>query len=318
MWIIGKIEAMTEKNYYDILGVGKKATEDDIKKAYRKLVRQYHPDVSNDPKADEKMGEINNAYETLKDPEKRKQYDLMLDNPFMRGGQGGFGGQPNMGNVDLEEIFRQFGGAGRANSQRANGAGGFSGFEDLFSAFGGAGFGQAGSTNKGEDQHADLTIDIDDSYQGATKKITINNKVIEVKIPKGVSEGQQIRLAKQGNPNPFGGENGDLLLKIKFNQNDMLSVDGKNVVQTVNVAPWEASLGSKITVTTPAGKISVNIPKNSKNGTGLRLKGKGIPAQEAGDLLLKLNIVLPKVETLAQEQAWEKLQSVFPDYQVNR
>lgn len=314
---------MTEKNYYDILGVSKKATEDDIKKAYRKLVRQYHPDVSNDPKADEKMGEINNAYETLKDPEKRKQYDLMLDNPFMRGGQGnpfagGFGGQPNMENIDLEEIFRQFGGAGRTGSQRA-GTGGFGGFEDIFSAFnGGTGFGQAGSAHKGEDQHADLTIEIDDSYQGTTKKITINNKVIEVKIPKGISEGQQIRLAKQGNANPFGGENGDLLLKIKFNQNDTLSVDGKNVVQIVNVSPWEASLGGKITVKTPVGKISVNIPKNSKNGTGLRLKGKGIPAKEAGDLLLKLNIVLPKVETLAQEQAWEKLQSVFADFSPNR
>lgn len=316
---------MTEKNYYDILGVAKKASEDDIKKAYRKLVRQYHPDVSTDPKADEKMGEINNAYETLKDPEKRKQYDLMLENPFMRGGQGGFGGfngfgggQPNMNNVNIDEILRQFGGNRASGAGRSQQTGGFN-FEDIFSAFGGgAGFGQGNPSDKGEDQQAELFINVEDSYHGATKKITIDQKTIEVKIPQGISEGQTIRLAKQGNPNPFGGENGDLLLKVKFNHSEQFSVEGKNVSQTVNVAPWEASLGGKITVTTPAGKISVNIPKNSKNGTGLRLKGKGLPAKEAGDLLLKINIVLPKIETLAQEQAWEKLQSVFPEFSPSR
>lgn len=335
---------MAEKNYYDILGLDKKASEADIKKAYRKLVRQYHPDVSDDPNADAKMGEINNAYETLKDAEKRAQYDMMLDNPFMRqggfgGGAGGYGGA-NMSQEDLDEILRQFGGAGHTGFggfNRAGGAGGTGGFrfDDIFSAFGGAGgfegnsSGGRGST-KGEDQHAELSVDLSASYQGDTRKITLSlpvrtangmdyqSKTIEVKIPKGIAEGQQIRLAKQGNPSPYGGENGDLYLKIKFNHADNIRVEGKDVFQTVDIAPWEAALGTKITVSTPAGKINVTVPKNSRTGTNLRLKGKGIPAKEAGDLYLSMNIVLPKVETDADKQAFEQLQQQFANFSPTR
>lgn len=343
---------MAEKNYYDILGVDKKASEDDIKKAYRKLVRQYHPDVSDDPKADEKMGEINNAYETLKDSQKRGEYDTMLDNPFLRGGADGFGGfgggfsgfgggqgfnQANMSQADLDEILRQFGG-GRSNfGGGGRGAGGF-GFEDIFSSFGGGG--QTSSrSSKGEDQHADLSVDLNAVYEGDTRKITLQlpvqtangksyqNKTIEVKIPKGIVEGQQIRLAKQGNPSPYGGENGDLYLKIKFNLPSYLRVEGKNVYQTVDIAPWEAVLGGSITVNTPTGKVNVNVPKNSQSGNNLRLKGKGIPAQakakEVGDLYLTLNVVLPPLSSdekrnEEQLQAWQFLKDVYSDFQPNR
>lgn len=349
---------MAEKNYYDILGVDKKASEDDIKKAYRKLVRQYHPDVSDDPNADAKMGEINNAYETLKDAEKRKQYDLMLDNPFlgqggfggMGGGFGGFGGgqSPNMSAEELDEILRQFGGQGRSSFGNMGGgfgrggAGASSGFrfDDIFSAFGGGGAGMGGGfggqqSTKGEDQHAELSVDLSATYQGATQKITLSlpvqtasgrdyqSKTIEVKIPKGIAEGQQIRLAKQGNPTPYGGEAGDLYLKIKFSHPDNIRVEGKDVFQTVDIAPWEAALGGSITVDTPAGKVSVNVPRNSHSGKNLRLKGKGIPAKDAGDLFLSLNIVLPTLSDDAhnqeeQLQAWQFLKDVYHDFTPKR
>ena len=325
---------MAEKNYYDILGVDKKASESDIKKAYRKLVRQYHPDVNDSPDADTKMGEINNAYETLKDTDKRAQYDMMLDNPYM--GQGGFGGQgfnqANMSQEDIDAILRQFGGNRRG--AQSGGAGGFK-FDDLFSAFGGAGsFGggssQARHRDKGEDQHAELSIDLKASYEGDTCSISLNvpvqtatglsyqKKNIDVKIPKGIAQGQQIRLAKQGHPSPYGGENGDLYLKIKFNHADNIRVEGKDIFQTVDVSPWEAGMGGQITVNTPAGKVNVNIPKNSRNGTNLRLKAKGIPAKEAGDLYLSLNIVLPPITSAADTQAFEAFAQAFAGFMPNR
>lgn len=326
---------MAEKNYYEVLGVDKKASEADIKKAYRKLVRQYHPDVSDDPNADAKMGEINNAYETLKDAEKRQQYDMMLENPFAGAGfgqsgfaRGGMGGQaPNMSAEDIDEILRQFGGGmggGRAGRAGFGQAGGGFRFDDLFSSFGGP------TNSKGEDQHAELSVDLSASYHGDTQKITLNlpvqtaqgreyqSKTIEVKIPKGIAEGQQIRLAKQGLPSAYGGEAGDLYLKIKFAHADNIRVEGKDVFQTVDIAPWEAALGGAITVNTPAGKVSVNVPKNSRSGSNLRLKGKGIPAKAAGDLFLTLNIVLPPTDTDAQKAAWQTLKAQFADFVPTR
>ena len=318
---------MAEKNYYDILGVDKKASEADIKKAYRKLVRQYHPDINDSPDADAKMGEINNAYETLKDAEKRAQYDLMLDNPYMGQGFGGMGGgmgggqgfNANMSQADLDEILRQFGGAGGFGGRQSQGGGA-----------GGFGGRQSQRSTKGDDQHAELSIDLKATYEGDTRKISLNlpvqtatgldyqTKTIEVKIPKGIAEGQQIRLVKQGNPSPYGGDNGDLYLKIKFNHPDNIRVEGKDVFQTVDVAPWEAAMGGQITVNTPAGKVNVNVPKNSRTGTNLRLKGKGIPAKEAGDLYLSLNIVLPKIATDADIQAFEAFKSAFASFAPTR
>ena len=245
---------------------------------------------------------------------------------------GGQGFNANMSQADLDEILRQFGaGAGGRQSQ---GAGGFR-FDDIFSTFGGGfadGFGgrQSQRSSKGDDQHAELSIDLKATYEGDTRKISLNlpvrtatgldyqTKTIEVKIPKGIAEGQQIRLAKQGSPSPYGGDNGDLYLKIKFNHPDNIRVEGKDVFQTVDVAPWEAAMGGQITVNTPAGKVNVNVPKNSRTGTNLRLKGKGIPAKEPGDLYLSLNIVLPKINTDADIQAYEAFKSAFPSFVPKR
>ncbi len=330
---------MAEKNYYDILGVEKEASDADIKKKYRKLVRQYHPDVSDDPDADNKIAEINNAYETIRDKDKRREYDAMLDNPFANqsSGFGGQAGANQSGGFRWEDIKGQFG------EGEAFGEGGFR-FDDIFSAFGrGArgqsrqgGFDQFGSgfgaqDSKGQDQHAEINVDLASVYDGDDYSIKLNvpvrqpdgnvsydNKTLKIKIPKGITDGKQIRLAGQGAAGSGNGKNGDLFLKVKITHNSNIRLEGANVYQTVNIAPWEAALGEKINVSTPAGVLGVSIPKNSKSGSNLRLKGKGIPAKQAGDLYLTLNITNPEVNTDAAKQAYEQLKQAFADTSINR
>ena len=330
---------MAEKNYYDILGVKKDASDADIKKKYRKLVRQYHPDVSDDPDADNKIAVINNAYETIRDKEKRAEYDAMLNNPF--GGQGGFGSSSNRqsgGGQRWEDMKGQFG------EGEAYGDGGFR-FDDIFSAFGRGARGQTGGQSgsqsqyggfgskdsKGQDQHAEINVDLASVYNGDDYSIKLNvpvrqpngnvsydNKTLKIKIPKGITDGKQIRLTGQGAAGSGSGKNGDLFLKVKITHADNIRLEGANVYQTVNITPWEAALGEKINVSTPAGTLGVTVPKNSKSGSNLRLKGKGIPAKQAGDLYLTLNIVNPEVNTEAATQAYEQLKQAFADTSINR
>lgn len=338
---------MAEKNYYDILGVKKDATDAEVKKKYRKLVRQYHPDVSDDPNADSKIAEINNAYETLRDKDKRAEYDAMLNNPFAgqggAGGFGGFGGQSagGQGGFRWEDIKDQFG------EGEAFGGGGFR-FDDIFSAFGRGARGQTGGrsqssgfdqfgggfgaqNDQGQDQHAEITVDLASVYSGDDYSIKLNvpvrqpngsvdyeNKTLKIKIPKGITDGKQIRLAGQGAAGIGGGKNGDLFLKVKINHADNIRIEGADVYQTVNIAPWEAALGEKISVSTPAGTLGVTIPKNSKSGSNLRLKGKGIPAKQAGNLYLTLNIVNPDVSSAAATKAYEQLKEAFADTSISR
>ncbi len=317
---------MSEKNYYEILGVDKKATADEIKKAYRKLVRKYHPDVNKAPDAAEKAAKINVAYEILQDKEKRAEYDAMLENPFAYQQQG-----QNGSAQDFSEFFRQY-----ANQRQQAQAGGFDQgepfgqadfrFEDIFSTFaagGQSGYGrqQRSGPIRGEDQYAELAIDIAAAYHGASRSISLSvptktaegkmhheTKTLNIKIPKGICQGQQIRLAKQGLPGYNGGENGDLYLSITFHESKQCYVkDGKDIYQTVNVAPWTAVLGGKITVATPDGKVNINLPANSQPGKTLRLKGKGIPCQPAGDIYVIINIQLPKADNNSDRQAWQNL-----------
>ncbi len=330
---------MAEKNYYDILGVKKDASDADIKKRYRKLVRQYHPDVSDDKDADNKIAVINNAYETIRDKDKRAEYDAMLNNPF--GGQGGFGGSSNRqsgGGQRWEDMKGQFG------EGEAYGDGGFR-FDDIFSAFGRGARGQTGGQSgsqsqyggfgsqdsKGQDQHAEINVDLASVYNGDDYSIKLNvpvrqpngnvsydNKTLKIKIPKGITDGKQIRLTGQGAAGSGSGKNGDLFLKVKITHADNIRLEGANVYQTVNITPWEAALGEKINVSTSAGTLGVTVPKNSKSGSNLRLKGKGIPAKQAGDLYLTLNIVNPEVNTEAATQAYEQLKQAFADISINR
>lgn len=319
---------MAKRNYYEILGVDKNADLDTIKKAYRKLVRKYHPDVSKEPDAVQKTAEVNEAYETLKDTQKRTEYDEMLANPF--DGTSQTRDNPFEGAYGDTNGFRHY--EFHSGDDEPFGQGDFH-FEDLFSAFGRRG--QQSHTRqtgpiKGEDQHAELSIDIAAAYDGTERSVTLNvptideygritqqNKTLNVKIPKGITEGQQIRLARQGLPGINGGENGDLYLKIRFHERpDLYVKNKKDVCQTIDVFPWLAALGGKIQVVTLGGRLQLNLPANSQNGKSIRLKGKGIPAKEPGDLYLNIRILVPPVEDDADRAAWEQIATHFASKQA--
>ena len=304
---------MSQKNHYDTLGVAQDASAADIKKAYHKLVRQYHPDISTDPDADKKTSEINQAYNVLKDPAKRAEYDALLANPDAGGGQAGFDG--GFGGYRYDDS--------RFGDGQPFGSGDFR-FDDIFSAFGHAQQRRAQRPTgpiPGEDQHAELAIDLAAAYEGSERSLSLDmptltatgemsyaRKTLHVKIPKGISEGQQIRLRGQGLPGFNGGEAGDLYLKIRFREDPQHYVkDRKDVYQRLNIPPWTAVLGGQIEVATPAGKLGVNIPAGSRNGQNLRLKGKGIPAKAPGDLYLTLNIELPRADDDRTRALWQQL-----------
>jgi curved DNA-binding protein len=300
------------KDYYATLGVEKTASQDEIKKAYRKRVRQYHPDVSKHKDATEKTKDINEAYDVLGDPEKRAAYDSL--------GQGRHAGQEFTPPPDWGTQF-DFGGA-NANDF----------FSDLFAHAGrrqrGGGRGAgAGFQMRGEDIHAAIAIDLRDAYQGASRTISLRvpqhdaqgrtvmqDKTLSVNIPKGVTPGQQLRLAGQGHPGSGGGAAGDLYLEIQLEPDARYRVEGTNVYENVPVAPWEAALGASVSVPTPSGSVEVTIPPGSQSGRKLRLKGRGIPAREPGDLYLILEVVLPPAST---ERAKEIYQQMARDLAFN-
>jgi curved DNA-binding protein len=306
------------KDYYQTLGVAKTASEDEIKKAYRKLVRKYHPDVSKEADAQKKTQELNEAYGVLGDAEKRAAYDDLGRGQQYRAGQE-FRPPPDWG--------RGFGG-GQGGHGGPGGAGGFGGgadqsdfFADLFANLGGR---RRQAPQRGEDSHARITIDLVDSYSGATRTISLmvaerdaqdrivtRERNLSVNIPKGVTAGQQLRLSGQGQPGAAGP--GDLYLEIEFRANSRYRIDGRDVYETVPVAPWELALGGEIEVATPSGKVNVAVPAGSQSGRKLRLRGRGIPGKEAGDLYLLLEVVLPPAtsdkarelyQTMARELAF--------------
>lgn len=308
------------KNFYEELGIQRQASPEEIKKAYRKLARKYHPDISKETNAEEMMQKINVAYDTLSDAEKKKEYDFNLDHPQ---GSNPFGQSTSDG-------FQQ----SKNYSQNTD----FSGFEDLFGRFGqGFGGGQYQQTRQnssnrqqsfqGEDQHARIEVDLDVAYNGATQNITlqiptysvygepeVQRKTLEVKIPKGMKQGQQIRLNKQGQAGINGGEAGNLYIEIHYRNTDKVRVENADIYYNIDVSPWEAALGQEIEVQTPAGKVNVTLPANTVYGRQLRLKDKGIPARVAGHLYLVLNIVYPKAETEKQKNAYQDLANVFSDF----
>ncbi len=311
------------KNYYEELGLKRDATVDDIKKAYRKLARKYHPDVSKESNAEEMMQRINIAYDSLSDAEKKKQYDFELDHPQ---------GADAFGHTGTDD-FR--GDHTHSNQQRTDH---YNGFEDLFGRFG-QGFGggnyyshhnQTSHSNRplrGEDQHARLEVDLDVAFHGATQNITLHipsfnahgeaevqRKTLEVKIPKGMKQGQHIRLSKQGQAGINGGEAGDLYIEIHYKNSLNTRVENADIYYNIDISPWEAALGQNIEVLTPAGKIMVTIPQNTVYGKQLRLKDKGIPAKVPGHLYLILNIVYPKAETEQHVHAYEDFAKAFSHF----
>lgn len=307
-----------------MLGVSKDASQDDIKRAYRKLARQYHPDVSKEENAEQHFKEVGEAYEVLKDPEKRAAYD-QLDSDWQAGQEGfrpppdwndGFefrgGGYTDQGDAaDFSDFFESLFGRGRARSDTRSGAGARSSHWQM----------------RGDDSHARVNIDLEDAYTGATRSLSLrtvemdangqpqaSTRTLNVKIPKGVKEGQNIRLQGQGNPGMGGGDAGDLYLEIAFNPHPLYKVDGRDVSIELPTAPWEAALGTKVAVPTPAGKVDMKIPAGASSGKRMRLKGRGIPGKTPGDFYVTLDIVLPPQTSDEAKKLYQALQQDAGDF----
>ncbi|MGD9391691.1 MAG: DnaJ C-terminal domain-containing protein [Chromatiales bacterium] len=304
---------MDFKDYYAIMGVDRNATQDEIKRAYRKLARKYHPDVSKEHDAEIRFKELGEAYEVLKDPQKRAAYDQL--------GADWKAGQEFHPPPDWDAGF-EFSGTG------FGGGSGFSDFfESLFGDFsrGPRGGARAGFQARGEDHHAKVLIDLEDAFNGASRSISLrapeaapNGQVItkertlNVRIPKGVSEGQRIRLAGQGAPGMGSGQRGDLFLEISFRPHPLYRVDGRDIFLDLPITPWEAALGATLKVPTPAGKVDLKIPAGTGSGRKLRLKGRGIPGKTAGDLYVIPQITVPPADSDAAREFYRKMERELP------
>jgi len=316
---------MEYKDYYKIMALDKNATQAEIKKTYRKLARKYHPDVSKEPDAEQKFKEVGEAYEVLKDPEKRAAYDQLGAN-----WQAGQDFKPPPG----WDAGYEYSGAGQQGFSDVDAAVFSDFFESLFGQQAGgqsSGFSSSQRTShsahslKGQDHHAKVLIDLEDAFNGATREIslqtpkltqqgtvTTQTRTLKVKIPKGVKQGQQIRLAGQGEPGHMDGNNGDLYLELEFKPHTYFSVEAHDLYLKLPVTPWEAALGSKIKIPTPTGDIELKIPQDSKAGNKLRLKGRGIPAKMPGDLYVILQIELPPSDSQPAKDFYKKMAEQMP------
>ena len=292
---------MEFKDYYKVLGVERTATDEEIKKAFRRLARKHHPDISKAADASARMQELNEAHEVLRDKERRAAYD--------RVGQGAQGGQAFQPPPGWDSGFEFSGGPGDFGDM----AGHSDFFEALFGAArrGGAraraghGFDEA-RAKRGQDHHAKIVVPLEDTFKGATREVTLHSpeidgagnvalheRTLHVAIAKGIRAGQQIRLAGQGSPGMGEGPRGDLYLEVEFAPHPRWRVDGRDLYFTLRIAPWEAALGAAVNVPTPDGPVEMNVPAGSQTGRKLRLRGRGIPGSPAGDLYVVLEVVLP-------------------------
>ena len=281
---------MKYKDYYKTLGVGRGAAEDEIKKAYRKLARKYHPDVSKEPNAKEKFQEVSEAYETLHDKEKRAAYDSLgsfrpgqdfrpppdWSERFGRGGQ-------DFGGIDLSDLFESFGrGARRRNMQFP-----------------------------GEDYEVAARLSLEEAYRGTARQLRLGEREITVRIPKGATDGQRLRLRGKGGPGMNGGPPGDLYLQIALEPHPLYRVSGHDLELEVPIAPWEAALGAQVEIPTLEGRVTLKLPPGSQSGRKLRLAGKGLPQPGggAGDLYAVLSIVVPPAPTEQEKKLFEELRA---------
>jgi curved DNA-binding protein len=301
------------KDYYQVMGVARDATEAQIKQAYRKLARKYHPDVSKEKNAEARFKEVGEAYEVLKSPEKRAAYDQL--------GQGPRPGEDFRPPPDWGSGF-EFSGAGAA----AGHADYSEFFESLFGAAGGGARNRRGFDNgRGQDHHAKVMLDLESTLQGGSRTFTLRvpeidaegrliakERVLNVQVPKGILPGQTIRLAGQGSSAGPGGSPGDLFIEVEFQPHPLYHVDGRDLYLDLPVAPWEAALGAAVKTPTPGGPVDLKIPPGSHAGTKLRLKGRGIPASTPGDFYVVLQIALPAATDEKAKAAYRALADALP------
>lgn len=303
---------MDYKDYYKIMGVERDTSQDEIKRTYRKLARKYHPDVSKESDAEQRFKEIGEAYEVLKDPEKRAAYDQL--------GENWKAGQEFHPPPEWDAGF-EFSGDGFANGDA-------SAYSDFFASLFGRGFGsthgghaRAGFHARGEDHHAKVLIDLEDAYKGATRGITLRTpeldshgrvitkeRTLNVKIPKGVKQGQRIRLSGQGSPGLGEGQTGDLYLEIEFRPHTLYKVEGRDIYLDLPITPWEAALSATVKVPTPDGPVDLKIREGTTSGRKLRLKARGIPGKPPGDLYVVAQITLPPADSDAARDLYHKMQ----------
>ncbi len=299
---------MKFRDYYEVLGVPRDATADDIKHAYRRLARKFHPDVSRDPQAETRFKELGEAYAVLKDPEKRAAYDQV--------GSQWKAGQEFQPPPGWDAGF-EFGGPDFEDGEASD----F--FEALFGRRRGAAPRSRGHA-KGHDHHAKVVIDLEDSYRGARRslslrvpvadaqgRVSVRERQLEVSIPKGIREGQHLRLAGQGDPGPGGGPAGDLYLEIAFDPRSPFRAEGRDVYVDLPLAPWEAALGASVTAPTPEGPVQLTIPPGSVAGRQLRLKGRGIPGTPPGDLFVVLGVAWPPADSERAREAYRAMAKAF-------
>ena len=310
--------AVQFRDYYETLGVSKTANEDDIRSAFRKLARKYHPDVAKDKKtAEEKFKQINEAYEVLSDPEKRRKYDQLGENwnqpggfqPPPQWGAGQPGGGFHRGSGENGGVEFEFGGTG---------------FSDFFEAFFGGGrgrsafggFGQRETmAERGSDVEADIMVTLEEALHGSTRQVSLRRagskktETYQVKIPRGVREGQRIRLAGQGEASERGGKSGDLFLRVRLARHPDFSVEGSDLVHEVKIAPWQAVLGDQLIVPTLEGNARLKLPSGTQGGQRFRLRERGLPgvSGQRGDLYVVVQIALPKKLTEREREIWEQL-----------
>jgi curved DNA-binding protein len=305
---------MDYKDYYKVLGVARNASQEEIKRAYRKLARKFHPDVSKEANAEEKFKEVQEAYEVLKDPEKRAAYDQLGSN--WRQGQS-FTPPPDWGS-GFEFSFSR-GGRGGADDDL--------GFSDFFSSLFGSRspFGQRGPrggfAQAGQDHTAKIQIDLEDAFRGGTQtielkspqlgddgRVAVRPRTLKVTIPKGVIEGQRIRLAGQGSAGVGGGPAGDLYLEISFRPHRLYQVEGRDITLKLPITPWEAALGATVQVPTLAGPVELRIPPGAKTDQRLRLKGRGLPGATPGDQYVVLKIQTPPADSAQARELYARMQ----------
>jgi curved DNA-binding protein len=318
------------KDYYEVLGVARDAAADDIKRAYRRLARKYHPDVSKEADAQERMREVNEANAVLSDPERRAAYDALgtghhagarftpppdWDAGFeFSGGRPGFGGGAGPGGADFSDFFSElFGRMGRGGG--APGRGPYPG-------------GAAHGPLRGEDHHAAVVLDLEDAWRGATRQLSLQSptldadgrlqmrtRTLDVRIPAGVRPGQMIRLAGQGGPGHDGAAAGDLLLEVRLRPHPRFRVDGADLIATLPVAPWEAALGAVVPVRLPDGSsLKVRVPEGAQSGRVLTVRGRGLPGRTPGDLELQVQVLLPSAQDPRARRHYEAMAAELKEF----
>ena len=312
------------RDYYETLGVNKNATEDEIRSAFRKLARKYHPDVAKDKKAaEEKFKQINEAYEVLSDPEKRKKYDQLGANWNQ---PGGFQPPPDWGGQQPGGGFYRYGtGDGGVEFEF-----GGTGFSDFFETFFGGGRGRSGfsgfgptqpEAERGSDVEADIMVPLEEALNGATRTVSLRRagskkvETYQVKIPRGVREGQRIRLVGQGEAGERGGKSGDLFLRVRLAKHPDFRVEGSDLVHEARIYPWQAVLGTELQVPTVEGDVRLKVPPGTKSGQRFRLRGRGLPTASGprGDLYVEVEIEVPKKITERERELWSDLARLHGD-----